>query len=1069
MRKIVSLLVTAVLCSLMAFAQTRTISGTVTDANGRAVPFASVTVKDTKNGVTADADGKFTLRNVPSGAVLVITSVGYDSREVSVGASDVVNISLTATGAGNLTEVVVTSAFGIKKAQRTTPFSSQNVKSEALNLIPQTNVVDALAGKIAGVQTRAQSNAKLNQSDALRIRGGLSLSDVPPIFVVDGNVVNSFDINPDDVEDLTVLKGANATALFGERAKGGAIVINTKKRGPRQGIGLEVTQSVMADKVYILPKYQNQYAGGGSPDLMQFNFDPNQHPAEWAALDGKYFPDYTDDASWGPRMTGQEYVPWYAWFPGHKYSFQTAPLVAQPDNTRDFWNTGVTTTTNVSFAKSTAGQNMRISYTNQNITGVMPNSSSVRHNLFVSGSVDLNEHFTIGLNGTYSTNRIRGEFDDGYANNSSGSFTQWFHRHNDMKIMEELAGTLSPAGSLISWNFFTNPDGASSYEDVVGNYWYNYFDYFANQNNYQSRDRLFGDFSIQYKLNSHFNVKATVRKNQLTTFNENVTTSLLERSALQSGYLARYATGNTHFNEYNFEGLANYSNTFLGKLAVSGTVGGNIFKDVSKSNSASTSQGLNIPDLYSIPNSAAQPSVSNGRSQSRVNSLFATGDLEWDKFASITFAVRGDWYSTLNPDDNRLVSPSVGASFVFSEFTKTSLPWLTFGKVFGSWGKKPTSLGIYQNNFGYSPGQFLWDGNFLMSTPNSIVDPGLKGSLVSTKEFGVDLRFLKNRLGLNVVYYNEDNDKEPLAVSVDAVSGFTSIVVNAAKIQRSGIEVQLNATPVKGKNFTWDITKTFGYLLDNEVENLYGDQKQILWSGGSFGTRFARAWHVKGKDWGQLIGGGIKRNADGAMVVTPTGLFVRDVNKEWGSVVPKTTGGLINSFTYKDFQLNLSLDYQVGGKFFSLSESWGWFSGLLEETAATNDRGKNVRDPLADGGGVHVVGVSSVDEKTPVDIYVDGFTYFHQFYTRQIAEPFIHDLTFVKIREASLGYRIPVKKIGGISKYIQGATISVITRNPWIIHRDSKNFDPAEISGLFGEDGQLPGVRSFGANLKLNF
>jgi hypothetical protein len=185
--------------------------------------------------------------------------------------------------------------------------------------------------------------------------------------------------------------------------------------------------------------------------------------------------------------------------------------------------------------------------------------------------------------------------------------------------------------------------------------------------------------------------------------------------------------------------------------------------------------------------------------------------------------------------------------------------------------------------------------------------------------------------------------------------------------------------------------------------------------------------------------------------------------------VPKTTGGLINTLNYKDFTLAFSLDYQFGGKFFSLSEMWGNFSGLLDETAATNDKGKNVRDAVADGGGVHVVGVSSVDEKTPIDRYIEAQDYFHQFYFNQVAEPFIHDLTFVKVREASLGYRIPVKKIGGVSKYVNGATFSVIARNPWIIHRDSKNFDPSEISGFQGEDGQLPGVRSFGASLKLTF
>jgi TonB-linked SusC/RagA family outer membrane protein len=1073
MRKFASLFVAAILCSLLVFAQNRNVSGTVTDANGKAIPFASVTVKGTKNGVTADADGQFTIKSVASGTVLVISSVGFDDREITVGTSDNVSVSLTPTSGSNLTEVVVTSAFGIKKSQRTTPYSSQVVKSEQLNIIPQTNIVDALAGKIAGVQSRSQSNVKLGAGDQdfLRIRGGLSLGDVGPIFVVDGTIINPFEINPDDVEDVSVLKGANATALFGERAKGGAIVITTKKRGPKNGIGVEFTQSVMADRVYILPEYQNLYSGGGSSALTQYNYSAGQ-PAEWQALDGKYFPDYTDDASWGPRMTGQEYVPWYAWFPGHQYSFKTAPLVAQPDNARDFWNTGVTTTSNVSFSKSGPGYYTRISYTNQYIKGLLPSTSSKRNNIFFAGSIDLNEHFTMGVNATYSTTTVRGEFVDGYANQSSGSFNQWFHRHNDMNILRELAGLKAPNGNLMSWNFYTNPDGASGYDDINGNYWYNYYDYFANQNDLNGRDRMFGDFSIRYKMNNHFNVKATIRKNQLTTYTENITTSILEQSALQSGLLAGYTTQNTYSNEYNYEGLANYSNSYFNnKLALNITGGGNIFRSLYKDNTAATVNGLNIPNLYAIPNSAAQPTIGNTRQASRVNSLFASGDLEWNKFASVTFAVRNDWYSTLDKEiGNSLFSPSAGASFIFSEFTKSSLPWLSFGKVFGSWGKKPTSLEIYRNNFGYSPASVLWNGNFLMGTPNSVVDANLKGSLVTTYEAGVDLRFFKNRLGLNFVYYNEDNDLEPLSVQVDAVSGFTNLVVNAVEVKREGIEIQINASIIKGKNLTWDVTKTFGYLIKNPVVKIYQDQNRVLLSGGAFGTRFARAFQELRSDWGQLIGGGIKRNAEGLMVVNPAnGQFIRDLDKHWGSVVPKTTGGLINTLTYKNFVLSFSLDYQIGGKFFSLSESWGNFSGLLKETAATNDKGNNVRDAVANGGGVHVVGVSSVDEKTPVDMYVAGFTYFHQFYSRQIAEPFIHDLTYVKIREASLAYRIPINKIGNISKYVQGATFSVITRNPWIIHRDSKNFDPSEISGVQGEDGQLPGTRSLGASLKFTF
>ena len=1069
MRKIASLLMATILCTTLVFAQSRTISGVVTDASGKSVPFASVTVKGTKNGVTADADGRFSIKGVSSGATLSITSAGFEDKDVSVGTSD--NLSISVASSGAMTEVVVTSAFGIKKAQRTTPYSSQVIKSEQLNITSNTNIVEALAGKIAGVQSRSQSNAKLNSEDFLRIRGGLSLSDLGPIFVVDGTVVNSFDINPDDVEDVTILKGANATALFGDRAAAGAIVINSKKRGSKQGIGAEITQSVMSDAVYITPSYQNLYAGGASADLMKYTWRSGQ-PVEWKALDGKYFHDYTDDASWGPRMSGQEYIPWYAWFPGHKYSLKTAPLVAQPNNARDFFNKGLTTTTNASFTKSGPGSNIRVSYTNQNITGIIPSSSSIRHTLFTTASFDLNDHFSTGVNSTYTSQRIRGEFDDGYANNSSGSFTQWFHRNLDMGIMKELQDYKAPNGTLASWNLYTNPDGATGYGDVIGNYWYNFYAYFKNQNNLQSRDRLYGDFFLQYRMNKNFNVKATIRKNQITTYYENITTSMLQKSAGQSGYLARYATGETYYKEYNYEALANYNNSFMSnRLSLNINAGANVLDIESKSAAIGTSNGLNVPDYYAINNSVAQPSVSNGRSQSKVNSLFFNGDLEWNNYASITFAVRNDWYSA-NPIDNvDLLSPSVGASFVFSEFTKSNLPWLNFGKVFGSWGKKPRPLSTYQNNFGYSTGAVLWNGNFLMGTPNGAVSPDLVGSTVSSYEAGIDLRFLKGRLGVNILYYNDDNNGEPLNVAVSGVSGFTSVAQNAVRIQREGLELQINASPVKGKNLNWDISTTFGYSIKNPVVDIFGvPTGRVLLAGGSFGTRFARAFQEKGKDWGQLIGGGIKRNAEGKMVINPaSGAYDVDADKHWGSVLPKYTGGFINTLNYKNLMLTVSFDYQIGGKFFSLSEMWGNFSGLLDETAAINDKGKNIRDAVANGGGVHVVGVSSVDEKTVVDKYVEAQDYFHQFYYGTIAEPFIHDLTFLKVREASLSYRIPVKNLGKIGKNLQGATFSVTARNPWIIYRESKNFDPSEISGVQGEDGQLPSVRSIGASLKLSF
>lgn len=1065
MRKIVSLLVMAILCSVIVFAQSRNISGVVADANGKPVPFASVTVKGTQTGATADADGRYFLRNVPTGAVLVISSVGFDTREITVGTSDVVNITITST-AGSMAEVVVTTAFGIKKSARVTPFSAQTVSSEQLKIIPQTNVNNALAGKIAGTQFRGQSPIKLNDQGGFRVRGGQSLSDTGPIYVVDGTIVGSFDINPDDIEDITFLKGVNATTLFGGRAVNGAVVITSKKRGQTNTAGIELSQGITFDKVYIMPEYQNLYAGGAAGDLTRFTWTAGM-PVEWQALDGKFYHEMTDDASWGPRMVGQEYIPWYAFIGGHSRSYQTASLVPQPDNTRDFWETGISSFTNVNFSKAAQGYNTRISYTNNTVKGLLPNTNSEKHTVFATLGLDLNEHFRAGVNATIVNQKIKGQFDDGYANQSQGGFNQWFHRDLDMGIMKELSGLTTPDGTLASWNPRNNPNG-TLFNFYRANYWYNFYAWFDNINYRQLRDRAFGDVFLQYKLNSNLSFKATVRKSLLNLSHENIIPTILELSGLQTGILADYTTGQRRIDEMNYEFLTSYANKFLKKLDVSANVGANWFRYKDTRVDMTTVNGLNVPNLYAISNSKADPALTNDRFREEQRAVFATGDFEWDRTFSVSWAVRNDWYSTLAAEQNDVLSTSAGASVVFSEFTKDALPWLSFGKVFGSWGKKPTALGIFQNNFLYSVNQNQWGTNFLVATPNSLIDPTTKGAVITTYEAGIDLRFLKNRVGLNAVYYWEDNDKAPVSVDIYGGSGFTTKVLNAARIKRAGLEVVINARPVVKKDFSWELTKTFGFLDRNPVESIAdGVPRYLLAQSPSFNVVVPRVFLEEHQEWGQLIGPAIARNEEGLPLLDEHGLFTPEANHHFGSVVPKVTGGLVNTLSYKFITLNFSIDYQKGGKFFSLSEMWGHYSGLMKGTAVANDRGMNIRDDVSDGGGVHVVGVDAADGRTPVDFYVPAQDYFHQFYN-SVYDPYIHDLTYVKLREASVGFQIPVSTMK-LGKIVKGANFSIVARNPWLIYRKAKNFDPSEISQVQGEDGQYPGTRSLGFNLKLNF
>ncbi|HZW70007.1 MAG TPA: SusC/RagA family TonB-linked outer membrane protein [Hanamia sp.] len=1078
MRKFLALFAVLILSGVLAFAQEKTISGKVTDQNGNPVPFATVVIESTNTGVASDANGKFILKANP-GNKLTVSATGMKTTEVTVGAGNFLDVQMQ-TDQVSLQEVVVTGAFGIKKDERTTSNSYQVISQEQLDVIPHSNINDALAGKVAGVQFRGQSPMKLNTTGEgfMRIRGGQSLSDVGPIFVVDGTVVNSFDINPDDIASVTVLKGANATALFGGTASNGAIVMTTKK-GVQKGVGIQVNQSVTFDKVYILPQYQNLYSGGASANLITFHWQDGM-PEGWKALDGKGYPDYTDDASWGPKMEGQEYIPWYAWFPGTKYSFKTAKLTPQPDNVRDFYNTGVTTNSNIAFSKGGDNYNFRLSYSNQSIKGMLPNSNSSKNNFFTSVSYDLNPHFNAGANLTFNTQNINGEFNDDYSNFSSGSFNQWFHRDLDMGIEREFKNFLSPIGTLASWNFTSNPnsyDPADPGSFWPGNFWYNPFSYFDNVDYSRYRNRLFGDIHLTYKLNNNFNIRATVRKNQLTTRNSYITKSIVEHSANQTGVLASYQPEETDYQEYNYELLANYQQKF-GDFDVSVLGGANKNTTNYMSMIMATQQGLNIDDLYAITNSKAQPSLTNVRERSETNSLFASGDFGYNKIVNLNLTVRNDWYSTLPADHNSLLSPSAGVSFIFSELTGPGISWLSFGKVFGSWGKKPLALGIYQNNLAYNLNQFSWNGNFLIETPNSLPDPNLKGSLITTYEAGLDLRFINNRYGLKATFYHELNDKAPISVTIDGISGFTSKVVNAASIERTGLEFEVNANPIASRNFSWNINATFSYLLHNKVLNLFGDQQRIPMSGQvTFASAYfaLQAYQEKGKDWGQLIGGGAKRDSATGLYLykitkdangNPTrGTNILDPEKHWGSIVPKVNGGIINSLTYKDFVFNFSVDYQVGGKYFSLDENWGEYSGLLATTAATNDRGKNVRDAVADGGGVHIKGIDAADGK-PVDFYMDAQRYFHSF-LQASAERYIHDLTYVKLREISLGYQLPVKKWG--ANWLNGAVVSVVARNPWLIYNKNKNFDPSEVSVTAGSNAQYPGTRSLGFELKLNF
>lgn len=1084
MRRILSLFTMLMLCGLLAFAQSRVVTGTVYDASGKPVPFASVVIKNGTGGVQTNVNGEYSIK-VNKGDVLVISGTAFQAVDIPVGSLNTITTVLQLKD-NTIEEVIVTSAFQTKRTLRSQSSNVQNVSAEQLNTVRAADVNNALAGKVAGAQIRSQSAVSLGRETTIRLRGenGLGVGS-GPIYVVDGTILpNSTDVNPDDIEDISVLQGPASAALFGPQGSNGAIVITTKRaRKGQKGIGIEINSGVVFDDIYIVPNHQNAYAGGAIGNLLKYTWMPGQ-PEGWKALDGKYYPDYSDDASWGPRMVGQEYIPWYAWYAGTEYSYKTATLDPQPGNLKEFYNKGITTTNNVNFSKAGDGYNLRASYTNLDVKGLIPNSYLKRNTFNTNFSIDLSKKLTFNTSINFIRQDRQAENNDQYSNQSTGSFNQWFHRDLDNSKLRELRNLRTQEGVYASWNHLNptsyNPNNILA--SLGANYWFNPYVYFDLAKNPDTRNRLYGNTSLTYKINNDLNIRGTYRLQQLNAQSTNIYPTEMEQSSSQAGFnpfegnsKAGYGSAQSFYSRQNYEMLATYSKK-VRDISLNANAGFDILKVNSTSRSGNTVGGLNVPGLYSLANSKATATNSVGyvtgssrstdQSPYKGRGLFVRADVGYKNMLFLEGTFRKD-YTSAEPVGTSINTNSIGASWVFSDLIKNK-SILSYGKLRASTGKILDALGAFALNTQYAPSAELFNGNFLMGVPDRLIDPSLRGATNAEKEIGIETRFLKNRIGLSVTYWDRTNKDFPVSIAINPASGFSSIFTNAGEIAKTGVDVQFFANPVKKDNFNWILNATWGRLIRNEVVEIGGGVKSLVSASNAFsGSSAAYVRSIVGQPWGQLYGYGIKRDK-GQPVLSATGFFSATTDPiNYGSVLPQYSGGVQNSFdVFKNFTINVNIDYQYGGKFFSLSNHWGSFSGLTAETATLNDKGNSVRDAVADGGGVHVSGVDATGKA--VDYYVDAQLYYQQFRSKNISEPFVYDLSFVKMREFSVGYKLPVNKMG-LGKVLQNATFSVIARNPILIWSKTRDFDPSEISQVQGEDGQQPGTRSLGLNLRLGF
>jgi TonB-linked SusC/RagA family outer membrane protein len=1083
MKKIL-LLFSAIVIAVGSYAQDITVSGKVSSAeDGSAIPGVNVLVKGTTNGTVTDSEGRFSI-SAPGTGVLIFSFIGLKTQEISVGGRATIDIAL-ALDATELTEVVVT-ALGVSRDVKTLPYASQEVKSKQLNITNDANLKNALAGKVAGVTVNGQAGSKLGQFGKIRIRGAISLTqDNDPLYIVDGvPVTDPNDVDMDNVESVNVLKGPAATAAYGQRADAGVIVISTKK-GSADKISVEIANATTFDKVAYLPNYQNKYGGGyeGDGSWSTFNFADGAGAGyldEWAALDGQralYADNNYADESWGPRFDGQDYVPWYAWWPDSPYFGETAKYSAKPNNVKDFFETGVTQKSSVAITGGGKNFKGRLSYTKLDQTGIIPYTWMKKDFINTSFEYTALEKLTVTANLRYTASKIRGDFDDGYGNQTSGSFNQWFNRNLDMTKMKQLRNLTTPDGVSASWNWW-GPDyfaGGGGYRKPA--FWFNPYTYMEQYKIDQKNENFTGSLAATYKITDHLSVSAMASRTQ-TEYDRNwkVPFFISNSSApeLYNSWSNSFGVYRRSQYENNFNASLNYKNTFAnGDFDVDAYLYGNLRHDgydrfSAEMNPGAKSGGLIIPDLYSFSNAGEVPTPARFFYEKKVNSIYGRASFGYKGMAYLDLGYRKDYSSALPTKNNGYGYPSVGANFIFSEVL--NVPFLSYGKVRAGWAQVGSDVGALLISQTFPTAAKPFGSSIVMYSPTTLVDPNLKPALNSSYEGGFDVKFFENRVGLSFTYYNETRTDEIISVSIPVTSGYTNFLTNAGETQRQGIEISVSGDVLKLNNgFTWNSMVNFS-TYNVKVNELPGDLKAIANPGGSSDWAFIAVVNPLGGQWGELRGRAIKRDADGNKVVNADGLYEVEVDHDFGSVIPDFNGGFINTFGYKGITLQVSIDFQKGGKFYSESEMWGNYSGLLKETAGKNDLGNEIRNPVTggeDSGGVHVKGV--LEDGTPFDGYVEGYDYVTQWNANTIAEPFVHGASFIKVRDVSLSYDFAkLMKL----QFVKGFTVGVVGRNlaRFGLSKDNKHkWDPSEMAQSYGESGQLPGLRSYGFNVKVTF
>ena len=1035
-----------------ALAQTGTVSGTVTDSTtAEPLPGVNVIVEGLGIGAATDVQGRFEIADVPVGEqALVASFIGYQTRSVPVDVqegSNQVDVRLSSQAIG-LDDVVVT-ALGIEREERSLGYAVEEVEGAALDRVPETNFVSSLAGRVAGAQISTAS--QMGGSTRIVLRGASSvLGDNEPLFVVDGvpldnsnfNTAAQADgsggydygnaasmINPADIQSVSVLKGPSAAALYGSRASNGAILITTKSGQRDVGIGVTVQTGVSFSELYNLPDYQDAYGGGAWAP-----FSVNE--------EGQFVADFGTDQSWGPALDGREVRQWYSYDDVNGLLGQATPWVARPDNVADYFRTGLNFTTNVAFSQGGENFNYRLSLNNTEETGVFPNSGLGRNTISFNGALDLTDRLSTDVSANYVDEDAQARPGTGYTNATGPwlQFNQFGQRQIDLGEDSYHRDYRRADGTQRGWNWIGDP--------AEGNLIYANNPYWIAYENFQNDDteRLYGNVSVAYDFLDNLTLTASGRTDFYTSRRQ-------ERVAVGSVELSEYEEAIREVQETNGSLELVYDGQLSERFSLSTLAGTNYRYNTYSLNAGQTLGGLSTPGLYTVENSISRPDIDDYFEEYGIFSLYGNVTAGYRDVVYLEGTLRNDRSSTLPAGNNSYLYPSVNASFAFSDlpvFQDSDV--LSFGKLRVGWSQVGNDTSPYRLAFTYPLG-FPYGTTPLQSLPTSLNNADLKPEITSGYEVGTQLQFFSNRLGLDATYYAQETRNQILAVEVSRASGFRSTVVNAGTIANRGLELALNFTPVLTQDLQWDVNLNWAKNV-NKVVRLQEELRSVTLGGPPFGPDIvARV----GEPYGAFYGTGFVYDEAGNKVVGSGGTYESTSPQVLGSYIPDWTGGVSTTLSYKGVTASAVLDGQKGGEIWSLSNTFGLYSGIFAETAE-ND----IRE-------VGIVPEGVTEDGEAWTGRVDPNVFFSSLFGVQ--EAFLYDASYVRLREVSLAYTLPRRWFGNLP--VQGLTVSAVGRNLATLLKYTPNFDPAtalsasNVQGI--ESGQMPPTRTIGLRLRATF